>query len=84
MYKTINFIIKAIIFLFVLLHLLVYVGYRYLLKDIDLSVYKSEPTSYQSNYYSALWVSPKIRPYFQDRPKNIKMKPIYPIYDISK
>ncbi len=84
MYKIINFIIKTVIFLFVLLYLLVYAGYRYLLKDVDLSVYSIKQISYNSDYYSALWVSPKIRPYSRKRPKVIEMKPIYPIHDVAQ
>ena len=88
MYKTISFIIKSIIFLFILLHIIVYITYRYQLKDIDLSAYKIEPTSYKSDYYSVLWVNPRVQASYYagdaNRPKDIKMERIYPIYDIAK
>jgi len=83
-YKIINFSLKAIIFLVILLHLVVYGIYRYELKDIDLTVYTVQQASYKSDYYSTLWVFPKTRPLVHKKPTDIKMKPIYPIYNIAE
>jgi hypothetical protein len=88
MYKLISFILKSIIFLFVLLHIIVYILYRHQLKDIDLSIYKTEATSYKSDYYSALWVNPRVRASYYagdgTRANEIHMETIYPIHDIAK
>jgi len=83
-YKIINFSVKVIIFLVILLHLVVYGIYRYELKDIDLTVYTAQQALYKSDYYSTLWVFPKTRPLVHKKPTDIKMKPIYPIYDIAE
>lgn len=79
MYKLMSFITKTTVFLFILLHLLIYVVYRYQLKDIDLSVYKVQKNAYPSDFYTVLWVLPNRTRISSD----IQMQPIYPLYDIT-
>ena len=81
MYKVVNFTIKTTLFFFVLLHLLLYVAYRYQLKDIDLSVYKAEKKAYKSDYYTILWMS-SVTQSSSDKYRfnDMKMQAIYPIH----
>ena len=85
MYKVVNFTIQTTLFLFVLLHLLLYVAYHYQLKDVDLSVYKAEKKSYKSDYYTVLWMNAVTRPSSDKyRFNDMKMQAIYPIDDIVR
>jgi len=79
MYKFISFIVKSIIFLFILAHLLLYAWYRYELHGVDLSIFTQETNNYKSDYYAVLWAKNKTykKSVYE---KGMRMKPIYPIF----